>query len=262
MRAASKLGVALASSLLATTARARADLPDDRDHALPCRPTVACTADIVPPGTFEVEAGALAKRRRDLDRAWTLPLLLKQTFTKELQLQVGTNGYTVVRGPVSASYHDDITVGPKLHLLDQRELVPSVAVSAEASIPTLRRAGYVRTYDALFMGYVTKDLGPVHADFNAAFNLWRLEGPAEPQGLLTLALSTNLVPPFLAMVESYVFTNGTAVSPRDGGFLFALAQTPKPWLVLDEGGDIGFFPSTRTFSVFVGVTVIPAVLWR
>jgi hypothetical protein len=28
---------------------------DDR-KALPCRPTIACTADIVPPGSFELEA--------------------------------------------------------------------------------------------------------------------------------------------------------------------------------------------------------------
>jgi hypothetical protein len=31
--------------------------------------------------------------------------------------------------------------------------------------------------------------------------------------------------------------------------------------MFDLGG-VGFFPVTQAYSVFVGVTVIPAVLWR
>jgi hypothetical protein len=37
---------------------------DDDRKALPCRPTIACTADIVPPGTFELEAGYLFRKLR------------------------------------------------------------------------------------------------------------------------------------------------------------------------------------------------------
>jgi hypothetical protein len=31
------------------------------------------------------------------------------------------------------------------------------------------------------------------------------------------------------------------------------------WL---DQADLGFFPATRAYSAFVGLTVIPAVLWR
>ena len=34
------------------------------------------------------------------------------------------------------------------------------------------------------------------------------------------------------------------------------------WLTFDVGGDVGFFPSTRAYSVFVGMSIIPAILWK
>jgi hypothetical protein len=40
-----------------------------------------------------------------------------------------------------------------------------------------------------------------------------------------------------------------------------LSLTPKPWLVFDFGGDVGWFPSTRAHSLFLGMTIIPVVLW-
>jgi hypothetical protein len=181
-----------------------------------------------------------------------------------LQLQVGTNGYSImsdVPGNVPAQYLDDVTVGPKLHFVDQTEHMPSIAVSAAASIPTFSVDGYTRTYDALFTGYVTKDLGPLHADLNVGLNLWRIEDPS-PQVFAALAVSTTLFGPLAAMAEGYVFTSGAPIASRDGGLLLALSQTPRTWLVFDEGGDIGFYPSARSFSLFVGATFIPAVFWR
>ena len=76
--------------------------PDDQDQAHPCRPTVSCTADIVAPGAFEVEIGGVTSTAKQGHVA-SFPLLLKQTLTKLVQLQVGSNGYSVVTGssPVS-----------------------------------------------------------------------------------------------------------------------------------------------------------------
>lgn len=238
------------------------DAPDATDHALPCRPTIACTADIVPPGSFEFEAGVTYRRVNSATaRQLTFPLLLKQTFTEWFQLQVGTNGYSITRGRVPVQYLDDVAVGPKFHLVDQSKLVPSLSVSGELSIPTFHRDGYLRTYDALFTAYVTKDFGPVHADLNGGLNFWRLDDP-KPQEWSALAVSMNFVTPFGGMVEGYVFTDARPVATKDGGFLFALSLTPKPWLVFDVGGDIGFYPSARSYSAFIGMTMIPVVFWQ
>ena len=240
----------------------RAEPPSDSDHALPCRPTIACTADVVPPGTFEVETGVLFRRIDGGARQLTVPFLLKQTLTETVQVQVGSNGYSIIEGDVPAQYLDDVVVGPKVHLPDQTRSRPSLAFSVELSIPTLRQVGYLRTYDVLATGFATKDLGPVHADLNAGVNLWRSEGAPRPQEFAALALSGTVVGPLGAMLEGYIFSDASPVAYRDGGLLFALDEEVRPWLVLDEGADLGLYPSNRAYSVFVGATIIAAVLWR
>jgi hypothetical protein len=238
------------------------DLPDARDHALPCRPTVSCTADIAAPGTLEVEGGLLFNRLGDATREWSYPFLLKQTLTKLVQLQVASNGFTAVRGVVPAQYLDNIGAGLKLHLRDQSEILPSLALTAQVSVPTFQSAGYLHVYDGFLTGDASKDIAWLHVDWNVGLNVWRLDGPPLAQGFTALAFSTSLPPPFSIAVEGYVFSDAAPIAPRDAGLRAALGMTPRPWLVFDVGGDQGFFPSTRSFSVFVGMTIIPVVWWR
>jgi hypothetical protein len=256
-----------------------AEAPDDRDKALPCRPTIACTADLVPPGTLDVETGAIFRRLAGpssaatvsaapsgaprATRQWSFPFLAKLTLAPWVQLQLGSNGFTAARGDAPQSFFDDALVAAKLHLHDQTDFTPSLSLSAEASIPTAAgQLGYVRTYDASFTAYVTKDFGPVHADFNAALNVWRLDDSPLTQGLVALALTSNTPPTFGVMGEAYMQTDASPVSSRDGGFLFAFTHSPRPWLVFDMGGDVGFFPSTRSYSLFIGMSFVPVVFWR
>jgi len=249
--------------LMATASAAAAALPSEADRAIPCRPTIACTADLVPPGTFEVEAGALYRRLPDGVGQFTSPLLLKLTLIKDLQLQVGTNGNTVVHGKNPAHYLDDLTIGPKLHVLDQSDKLPAVAFSLQASIPTFERPGYLLTYDAFLTGYATKDFGPVHNDTNVGVNFWRLEDAPLTQVFAASAFSLSLPPQWLqVMLEGYAYSDASPVASRDAGIIFAFSETLAPWFVLDQGADLALFRSTRSYSLFVGFTVVPAVLWR
>jgi hypothetical protein len=261
-------------SLFAERSTRAAETPDDRDKALPCRPTIACTADVVPPGTLDVETGVIfrhlsasggatrATGDTSATRQWSFPFLLKLTVAPWLQLQAGSNGFTAARGDTPESFFDDAVVGAKFHLHDQTRLTPSLALSADASIPTFPGLGYERTVDAFFTAYVTKDVGYVHADFNAVLNVWRLDAAPLEQGLVALALTANVPPPFGVMGEAYYQSSAAPVASRDGGFLFAFTHSPRPWLIFDIGGDVGFFPSTRSYSTFIGMSFIPAVLWR
>lgn len=230
-------------------------------RTLPCRPTIACTADLVPPGAFELEAGALFRRVYGNGRQWTFPFLSKLTMTEWAQLQFGSNGYSIAQGDVPAQFLDDLTPGVKFHLLDQRRILPSLSFSALASIPTFRGEGYLRTYDTLFTAYVTKDLGWLHTDFNVGLNVWRVQDP-RPQEWVALAVSGNLPPPFGIMAEGYYFTDAKPIATRDGGLLFAVCHSPAPWLMFDFGGDLGYFPSTRALSVFVGMSIVPMLFWQ
>jgi hypothetical protein len=258
--ARAKLWTPLALLFVACPGVARAVEPGDT-RTLPCRPTIACTADLVPPGAFELETGALHRRIDGAARQWTFPFLAKLTLVEWAQVQVGSNGYSFARGNVPAQYLDDATVGVKFHLLDQGETSPSLSVSGTASIPTFRGDGYLRTYDALFVVYATKDIGALHADLNVGANAWRLDGDPRPQEWIALALSTSLPRPFGVMAEGYYLTDAAPIATRDGGFLFALCHSPKRWLMFDFGGDVGWFPATRAYSVFVGMSIVPTLLW-
>ena len=87
-------------------ARAEPDLPDDTDVSLPCRPTIACTADLVRPGAVEVESGALYRRAGGpLHKGvWMFPVLAKLTVVEEFQLQLGSDGYSTTVSPPTERY--------------------------------------------------------------------------------------------------------------------------------------------------------------
>jgi hypothetical protein len=234
------------------------DAPGDT-HTLPCRPTIACTADLVPPGAFELETGALYRRLDGGVRQWTFPFLAKLTFLDRVQLQVGSNGYTTAGGTQPSQYFDNVAVGVKLHVADQRGALPSLSLSLTSSTP-VHDGG---SFSTLATAYASKDFGPLHADLNVcATAWWQIEDHVLPQEWVALALSTSLPPPFGILAEGYYFTDASPLSSRDGGFLFALTHSPRPWLVFDAGGDVGTFPQTRVFSVFFGMSIVPVLFWR
>jgi hypothetical protein len=251
------------AALLVTAASAHAvEAPDARDSAHPCRPTISCTADFTSPGTLEIEAGELYSAAGGGARVASFPVMLKQTLTPLLQLQVVSNGYTFPGPPSQESYLDNVAFGPKLHLHDQGDVSPSFAVSAQLSEPTFPAGGYTRMQDASFTAFASKDVGPIHGDFNVGLDLWRVPSTPSPQLFSALAFSTPLSSRLSAALEAYVFSDAAPVASRDGGIRAVLGFAARSWLVVDLGGDAGFFPDTRAYSFFLGATVIPAVFWR
>ncbi len=238
--------------------------PDAADQAHPCRPTVSCTADIVSPGRLEVESGVLyASATGGGSHALSFPLLLKQTVLSWLQLQVGSNGYTLVDATPSAHYFDNVYFGPKLHLRDQSDVWPSLAVSAQASLPVFRAAGYDRNDDVFLTAFASKDIAFLHLDWNVGALFWRVDSsPATSQAFTALAVSPIVPSRFGAALEGYYFTDASPVAARDGGIRLAVSYAARSWLVIDAGGDAGFFPSTRAYSLFCGITVLPVVILR
>src|ERR1700722_2442530 len=99
--------------MLHSSLSAALELPGDSDKAVPCRPTVSCTADLAAPGTTEFEGGSLFTSQGSAGNQTAFPILTKFTMAPWSQLQVGSNGYTVVHADPSAQYFDDVTVGNK-----------------------------------------------------------------------------------------------------------------------------------------------------
>ncbi|HEX4461545.1 MAG TPA: hypothetical protein VIA18_26380 [Polyangia bacterium] len=233
--------------------------PSD-EHALPCRPTIACTADIVPPGDFEIEVGYLLRRFRDTTLQHSTPLLMKLTLATWAQLQVGSNGGIFASGPAPAKYLDDILVGIKLHLHDQEPRFPSLSFSATLSIPTPAQPEALRTYDLEMIAYITKDISKVHADLNLGLNVWQLSAPSI-QIWAALALSVELPRHTCVMAEGYLYGDAGPIAPSDAGLLLAACWTPRSFVTLDAGIDVGL-EHARIVSAFVGMTVIPVRFWH
>ncbi len=235
--------------------------PGDSDKALPCRPTIACTADLVSPGTVELETGVLHQDLAGEGSRTQTPWLAKFTLATWLQLQAAGNGFLSQQGSSAGPSADDIALGAKIHLVDQGAALPSLSVSAAFGIPASQDTGAVkRTYDAFFTGYATRDFGPVHADFNAGINLWHADAESLAQHWLALALSAAVSAEWTVMAETYYFTSANSFAAEDGGVLAAVSYAPHPWIVWDVGADLGYFPASRRSSVFAGVTWIPGVM--
>ncbi len=235
---------------------------DDGRHALPCRPTIACTADLVPPGSIEIEIGYLFRKLHPPALQHSVPFLVKLTLAEWVQFQIGGNGPTFANAPVPTRYVDDIVAGFKFHLSEQSKWMPSLSWSVTMSIPLAAAPGYVRTYDMLWTAYMTKDFAWLHADLNLGLNLWQLEGPTKAQPWAALAFSVELPRHFTVMAENYYFLDASPIAPQDGGLLIGLAFAPKPWIVFDLGGDLGYVQAQRSVSAFVGMTLLPVDLWQ
>jgi hypothetical protein len=153
----------IAMAVLAASRPTAANESDDQMRVLPCRPTISCSAEIVPPGALEVELGYAARHVRPNGFFHLQPLLLKLTILRWLQVQLGTNGYVFTSGDVSRTlgYVDDVSIGLKLHFLDQTDVAPSLAASAAVNIPTpYRNDTFPFAYDASFWIYASKDYVP------------------------------------------------------------------------------------------------------
>jgi len=125
-------------------------------RVLPCRPTISCSADLVPPGALEIEAGYGARFVRYRGFIHSEPVLVKLTLLSWLQVQAGGNGLLFTTGDVSRSlyYFDDFTFALKAHFVDQSSMRPSVAASAAVNVPSFDRSdAFPFAYDGSFWAY-------------------------------------------------------------------------------------------------------------
>ena len=139
----------LVAAAIVWSGSALADAPNNTDHVVPCRPTISCTADLAAPGALEIEAGYQSSHADPATNALTLPFLLKLTVTKMLQIQLGSNGYTAIRGTSRADYLDNIFLGAKLHIVD-RKVAPCrrLAITALVGVLTFAATGYTERVNA------------------------------------------------------------------------------------------------------------------
>lgn len=222
-----------------------------------CRPTIACMAEIVPAGFFEVEAGYGGRQSGVFQSSGQL--LLKYSVLDTLQVQLATNNVFLAGQGLTPRAFDGVMPGLKWKVNGQGSWAPSNALSVHLMMPTQAFSDAAqKTWDLQAWWYVSKDLGFLHADFNLNLNVYDLGGGKPvPQGLTTLALAFDLTHGFGFFTEVYSTWGNAQAVPLDGGSLNGLSYAPIDELVFDVGGDVGFYPGTRAFSLFAGVTFVP-----
>jgi len=242
----------LAVVLLASPA-AWADEDASELHAMPCRPTIACTAEIVPAGALEVEMGF--SQRRAGQAVDSVPALLKYSVTDRVQLQLGTNNIVNFGGTGAAQTFDGVYGGAKVVLVERGDVVPAVAVSALVSTSTGGMS--VTTTDGDFWLYLSQDLPGVHADLNVGVNVLSMDSQPAVQYLGALSLSRDLAWGVGAMLENYAFVGGGSYADHDAGVLSGFTYAPTPRLMFDLGTDIALFRDSRNLTLFAGFTIVP-----
>ncbi len=229
--------------------------PRKHIKALPCRPTIACTAEIVPAGAWEVEAG-YAARRASGGTAQGGQVLLKYSATNHLQFQLATNN-AFAASTGTRSFLDGGFAGPKIQFNNQGDLLPMISLSAFLQFPTHPATSSLQsTYDALVWTYFSKDIAFVHTDLNLGVNLLNITGSATPQWVTAWSTSADIAYGLGFMTELYGFYGGPA-TVADAGWLNALSYSPAPEVIFDLGGDVGLARDQRAYTLFVGVTFVP-----
>lgn len=232
--------------------------PGGSPRALPCRPTIACTAEIVPAGMFEVEAGYAQRQAPGQASFHGAAVLAKYSLTDRIQLQVGSNNAFAAQAGLATHGFDGAFALGKYVFNTQTDVMPVIAISALVAGPTSSSAdAVVQTWDADVWAYISKDIVGFHADLNLGADTLSVDRKPALQTVAALAISHDLAWGFGAMVEGYSFNAGGPYAKDDGGFLSALSYSPSPELVFDAGVDMALYRDTRTTTFFAGLTLLP-----
>ena len=110
------------------------------------RPDLVETSEVVGKGRVQVETGFLIERERSADehgRTYTMPTLLRVGLNDTVELRIESEGRTVQHstgkatgGHSTVAGFADTSVGFSWHVLDAQGMRPSMAVLADAELPT------------------------------------------------------------------------------------------------------------------------------
>ncbi len=231
----------------------------DENLLLACRPTLACTAEPrADRHCSELELGGQPRDPSGSALVTTIPFLFKLPVAHWLELQVSSNGFTY-SSPVSR-YVDNIFLGTKLHLADQATYRPALAITAAVGIPNPPQRGYVRVYDATLTGAASKDLAPLHFDFNLGVELFQIDASPTAQLFTALAATYPATKQLSVAFEPHYFAAASTFASRDVGVMGAVEYSVRTWLVFDAALDVTFLEPRAVTGLF-GVSIAPVRIW-
>jgi len=254
------LGAAVAFALPALLAAA------DPIQVNPNRPTFATPSQTTQRGVAELEIGVQRSALRDDSDLFFTPYLQKLGLLSNLELRVGGNGLlhqTAEAGPAVDGF-GDLTVGAQWRYLHKGPLGFDYAVQGDWKLPTASAAKHLGSgeTDETLMALFSRDLGRFHADVNVLeTRVGRPMRGHDRQPAATLSVSGAMSDRWSLTGEVYTIGRTSSAATIVSN-LWALAFKVSPRLVLDGGADLGLNHAAPRVSVFTGLTVGLARLYR
>ena len=224
--------------------------------AVPNRPTIASTAEMVPLGVFEIEYGLEGG-----DGHQNINGLLKWGAAKNLELWFLNNPVEREGGTAGLG---DSGAGFKYKLFPQLKARPTVAILYVATLPTAKPELGVGAMAYLVQVLVSKDFGKHHFDVNEGVQfVGRPQlGGFDRRYFTALSYSRPLKGKwgYTGEIAGYSWQN--AVTPASMTLLNAATYNITPRLVLDGGAYFAAYGNLPRMTFFVGVTYSVADLYH
>ena len=228
----------------------------DEIVAVPNRPTLASTAEMVSSGVFEIEYGFEAA-----DAHQNINGLLKFGVVKNLELWFLNNPIECDSGTAGLG---DSGAGFKYKLFPQKRARPTVSILYIATIPTARPELGVGAMAHLVQVLVSKDFGKHHFDFNEGVQFVGRpqQGGFDRRYFSALSYSRPLKGKwgYTGEIAGYSWQNRS--TPATMTILNAATYNVTSRMVLDGGVYFAVYGSLPRATFFAGLTYSIADLYH
>jgi len=223
--------------------------------AVPNRPTLASTAEMVQPGVFEVEYGLEAAHGHQ-----NINGLLKWGAVKNLELWFLNNPIEKDAGTAGLG---DSGAGFKFKLFPQKSASPTLSFLYVATIPTARQLG-AGAMQHLAQLLVSKDFGKHHFDANEGVQFVGRPGSSgfDRHYFTALSYSHPLTKKWAYTAEIAGFSRANAANPATMTILVAPTYSPSSRLVFDGGAYVAAYGNLPRVTFFLGLTYSVADLYH
>jgi hypothetical protein len=227
--------------------------------AVPNRPTIASTAEVVQSGVLELEYGFEGGNGHQ-----NINGLVKFGLTKWLEVRVANN--PILRD-AEVFGTGDSGAGFKLRFFSENDKWrPTTTLLYEATIPSASHNLGTQAYGHAVQLLVSKDFGKHHFDWNEGIQLMERQFPF-PQGydrgyFSALAWSHPLRGKWAITAELAGTSKISDAVPGEMTILFAPTYNVSPRLVLDAGAYFAAYGNLPRVTAFFGVTYSIADLYR
>lgn len=224
--------------------------------AVPNRPTLASTAEMVQPGVFEVEYGLEAAHGHQ-----NINGLLKWGAVKNLELWFLNNPIEKDAGTAGLG---DSGAGFKFKLFPQKSARPTLSFLYVATIPTARPQLGAGAMQHLAQLLVSKDFGKHHFDANEGVQFVGRPGSSgfDRHYFTALSYSHPLTKKWAYTAEIAGFSRANAANPATMTILVAPTYSPSSRLVFDGGAYVAAYGNLPRVTFFLGLTYSVADLYH